>query len=81
MSQATYHSDRGEKSALLLIKANKFEFGFKPAYVPRDAVSEHEVGDTFSIPGGYKLVPFVDGETGEVRTTKNGEPLHVLSWD
>lgn len=80
MALAKYHSERGEKSALLLVKANKFQFVPSCAYVPREAVADHEVGDEFYIPDGYSLAPMV-GEDGEVRTTKDGEPLHTLIWE
>lgn len=80
MDTAIYHSDRGEKSALLLVKANKFEFSAKPAYVPRTAVQGHEIGDEIQIPDGYEFKELIDVKTGEVLTTKNGEPLHTLSW-
>jgi hypothetical protein len=80
MALATYHSDRGEKSALIMVKANKFEFSPRPAYVSRKGVEGLEVGDSFQIPDGYKFVDIVDSETGEIRTTKDGIPLQTLVW-
>ena len=90
--KAVFHSIRGEKSALCIVRANDFEFSGKPVYLPREAVlkavglkSEEMVAGevynkTFNLPDGGKLVPIVDGETGEIRTTTNGETLHQLAW-
>ena len=88
MAIAKFHSLRGEKSALLLVKANLLEFGSKPVYAPRAgvaAISKKELtADTepfeFEIPDGYTLVPIVDIETGEARTTESGEPLMQLQY-
>lgn len=80
MAQATFHSFRGEKSALVLIKANAFVFQATPVYVPADAVQGMEKGDRFEIPDGYQLVPIVDIETGEVRTSKDGSTLYMLGY-
>lgn len=35
MAIARFHELRGQNSALILVKANEFVFGFTPAYVPR----------------------------------------------
>lgn len=80
MALATYHSDRGESSALVMVKANKFEFSAKPAYIPREAVAGLNVGDTFELPDGFRFVEKIDYKTGEVQTTKEGVPLHILVW-
>ena len=80
MALAKFHSNRGEKSALILVRANKFSFESKPAYVPRAAVEGMVEGEEFEIPGGFQLVEWVDYETGEVRKTESGEPLHILVW-
>lgn len=85
MAIAKFHSFRGEKSALILVKANAFQMSASPAYVPADAVravlgDEPEEGADFEIPDGFKLSPMVDSETGEVRTTKDGQTLHTLVW-
>lgn len=86
---AKFHSLRGEKSALILIKANAFQFSSTPVYVPRQAVADAvgvktpddiEDGASFSIPDGYTLVPIVDGETGETRTAQDGSPLLQLQY-
>lgn len=79
MAFAKYHSDRGEKSALLLVKANKFVFAATPVYVPREAVAGLKVGDSLEIPDGFKLIDMVD-QDGVVRTTEDGQPLKVLAY-
>ena len=79
MAHATFHSLRGDKSALILIKANAFVFSATPVYVPKTAVSHLKEGDTFEIPDGFKVTDMVDSD-GEVRTTKDGEPLKVLVY-
>lgn len=80
MAKLIYHSDRGQKSALCLVKANAFQMSASPVYVPREAVAGMKKGDSIDIPDGYKLKPIVDGETGEVRTAKNGAQLNTLTW-
>lgn len=86
---AKFHSLRGEKSALILIKASAFQFSSTPVYVPRQAVADAvgvktpediEEGSTFPIPDGYTLVDIVDGDTGEVRTASDGSPLKQLQY-
>ncbi|MEX0598018.1 MAG: hypothetical protein WD512_16130 [Candidatus Paceibacterota bacterium] len=80
MAVAKYHSDHDEKSALLLLKPNAFQFDHTPVCVPREAVGNAEVGSMVEIPEGYTIVPLVDIETGEVRTAKNGAELKTLQW-
>lgn len=85
MAIATFHSFRGEKSALILVKANIFQMSASPAYVPKEAVvsvlgAEPEANSTFEIPDGFRLIPMVNGETGEVSVTTTGETLHTLAW-
>jgi hypothetical protein len=80
MAIAKLHSLRGEKSALIMLKPNKFQFSPTPVYIPRAAVEGLKEGDEFNIPDGYKVVDIVDSETGEVRTTKTGEALKTLVW-
>lgn len=85
MAIAKFHSFRGEKSALILVKANAFAFSASPVYVPKDAVigilgEEPEEGAEFDIPDGYKLVDMVDPESGEVRTAKDGSALKILAY-
>ena len=75
---ATYHSDRGDKSALLLVQSNKFSYEKTPVYVPRTAVEGLEYGEQVEIPDNCQIVEWVDFETGEVRTTEDGQSLHVL---
>ena len=79
MAQAIFHSLRGEKSALLLVKANPFVFSSSPVYVPKDAVAGLSQGDTIEIPDGYTLVPMLN-QDGTERTTNDGTPLKVLSY-
>lgn len=88
MAQATFHSLRGEKSALILIQKNSLEFSKSPVYVPRAGIKdfagksaeELKKGDTFEIPDGFRLVDMIDPETEEPRTTKDGEHLKVLAY-
>lgn len=80
MAIAKFHSNRGTKSALILVKANKYVFNWSCAYVPRASVEGMEAGTEFQIPDGYKLVPIVDTETGEIRVTKSGEQLNMLAY-
>jgi hypothetical protein len=80
MAIAKFHSFRGEKSALILVKKNAFVFGWSCAYVPRVALPSDIVeGTEFAIPDGYTLVDMI-GEDGTVRVTKDGECLKVLSY-
>lgn len=72
-----FHSLRGEKSALMLIK-DSFAFSSTPVYIPRTAVTDMKAGDTIPFPKGYKTAPIVDVETGEVRTAENGNALLQL---
>ena len=69
-----------EKSALILVKANKFQMSWTPVYVPAAAVEGMQPEEESTLPDGYSLVPIVDVETGEVRTAKDGSPLHTLCW-
>ena len=68
------------KSALIIVKANKFQTVWTPAYVPAAAVEGMNPDEEGYLPDGYSLVPIVDIETGEVRTAKDGSPLHTLCW-
>lgn len=89
-AKAYVHSLRGEKSALIGVKKSSLQFGWDHCYVPRKAVDqytskvneegeENEEYDTFEIPSNFTLVDMRD-EEGDVRTTKNGEPLKVISF-
>ena len=89
MAIGTFHSLRGEKSALVMVKANDLVMSADPVYVPRSAVVarckvEDEKaltkGMEFAIPDGYRLVDIMDIETGEVRTTKDGAHLKTLAY-
>ena len=79
MASAIFHSLRGEKSALLLVKANAFVFSSSPVYVPRDAVAGLSQGDTIEIPDGYTLIDMVN-EAGITCTTEDGITLKVLRY-
>ena len=68
------------KSALILVKANKFQMAWSPVYVPSAAVEGMNPDEEGTLPDGYSLVPIVDIESGEVRTAKDGSPLHTLVW-
>lgn len=81
MATAKFHSFRGEKSALIFVKANAFVFTGTAVYVPKEAIPAGiNEGDSFEIPDGYKVVPMVDAESGEVRTAKDGSQLHILAY-
>jgi len=81
MAIAKFHSFRGTKSALILVKANAFVFSSTAVYVPKDAIpADMTEGSSFEIPDGYTIAPMVDPITGEVRTTEKGEPLHILMY-
>ena len=81
MAIAKFHSLRGEKSALVLIKANAFVFTPTAVYIPKVALPANiKEGEEFAIPDGYKIVDLVDVESGEVRTAKNGSPLKQLEY-
>jgi len=81
MATAKFHSFRGTNSALIIVKANAFVFGGTAVYVPKAAIpASLKEGEEFAIPNGYTVVPMVDPVTGEVRTTKDGQPLHILAY-
>lgn len=88
MAIATFNSLRGEKSALIMVKANPLCISAEAVYVPRAGVTffaKKDVdtlvkGDTFEIPDGYKLEDFIDPTTKLPRTTKDGEVLKVLVY-
>ena len=81
MAIAKFHSFRGANSALILVKANAFVFNGTAVYVPKDAIPAGlDEGGSFEIPDGYRIEQFVDPISGEVRTTKDGEPLHILTY-
>lgn len=91
MALATFHSVRGDKSALIMVKSNPLEFGATPVYVPRDGVAHFagmdiadiEKGHPFEIPDGYSLVDImVTDEDDNVvpATTKDGVVLKKLQY-
>ena len=94
MAKAKFHSLRGEKSALIGISPNEFQFGNTFVYVSRAGVLKAigkkdsdfekdtnywEDEHVFDIPDGYKIVPIVD-EDGVIRTAKDGSELKTLVW-
>ena len=79
MAIGTFHSFRGEKSALILVKANKLVFQTTPVYVPKDACEGMVKGDFIDVPDNYMLIPMVSAD-GEPRTTTDGEPLYMLGY-
>lgn len=79
MAIATFHSFRGEKSALILVQANKFTFTKECVYVPKKACEEMIEGQEFEIPDGFKLVDMIDSD-GVVRTTTEGKTLKMLAY-
>lgn len=92
MAKAKYHSLRGKNSALILIKENAFVFTATAVYVPKDSIPAKALAITntedkdnpdriFDIPDGFKVVDFIDFESGEVRTTEDGKNvLKVLAY-
>ena len=79
MALATFHSFRGEKSALILLKENPFSFETIPVYVPKEPCIGMEKGHSFEIPDGYKLIPMVDSD-GIPRASEDGSILQTLSY-
>lgn len=92
--KATFNKlSKSEKSALIMIKVNSFQFGATPVYVPTGAVLEAldlpsadklEKGMEFEIPSGFELVDII-GEDGTIRTTDpqdGSAPVNLkqLSW-
>ena len=76
---AEFHSLKGEKSALVLVKRHAFEYDATPAYVPRtsaafmfdvpiDQLGDEHKGLMVNIPDNYAFKPMVSKD-GEVRTT------------
>ena len=80
MAQVTFHSNRGEKSALVLLKPNAFQFASVPVYLARKPFEGATAGQVFDIPEGYRIIDLVDIETGEARKTETGENLKTLVW-
>jgi hypothetical protein len=70
-----FHSLRGEKSALILVKKPGV-FSGTPVYVARDLVAGMEPGDVARLQMDYTAVPWI--VDGEARTAKNGQQLLIL---
>lgn len=87
MAIATFNSFRGERSALCMVRPNKFSYksDARPAYIAKDAFPEDIVkGTDVEIPDGYKFVPMVDKDgnacTTEPKDGTEPQPLYRLSW-
>lgn len=81
MSVLTFHSFRGEKSALVYIQ-DDFSFELTWLYVPKRAFGDSPIkGETTRDVdmSQYDIVPIVDLDTGEVRKAKDGSVLKTLS--
>lgn len=80
---AKFHSERGTKTALIMVKANPLVISMSPCYVTREGVeyyagkptSDLEKGDTFEIPDGFKLstMPELDEEGNTIVDPETGE--------
>ena len=70
-----FHSLRGEKSALILVKKPGV-FSGTPVYVARDLVAGMNPGDVARLQMDYPAVPWI--VDGEPRLTKTGETLLIL---
>ena len=70
-----FHSLRGEKSALILVKKPGV-FSGTPVYVARDLVTGMQPGDVARLQMDYTAIPWI--VDGEARTAKSGEPLLIL---
>ncbi len=81
MATAIFHSNRGDKSALILVKNHALELTATPCYVSRQGIpSGVEEGDSFDIPDGFSLIPMLGEDNETPRTTKNGEVLLQLTY-
>ena len=70
-----FHSLRGEKSALVLVKKPGV-FSGTPIYVARDLVAGMDPGDVSRLQMDYTAIPWI--VDGEERKAKNGEQLLIL---
>lgn len=70
-----FHSLRGEKSALILVKKPGV-FSGTPVYVARDLITGMQPGDVARLQMDYNAVPWI--VDGEARLAKNGEQLLIL---
>lgn len=70
MATAIFHSNRGTKSALLLVKNHALELRSTPCYVSRQGIPAGvQEGESFEIPDGFSLVP-MRNEDNTPRTTE-----------
>lgn len=72
-----FHSLRGEKSALILIKKGKACFTGTPVYVPRTFVEGMKEGESGKLDTDYVLVPMVNADAEPLKTS-TGEQLYML---
>jgi hypothetical protein len=90
MAHITFNRlSESQKSALIQVKSNPLEMGNGIfCYVAATGVSHYmnkpidkvKKGDQCIIPDGFKLIPIVDQDTGEIRTYENGEELLQLTY-
>ena len=73
MALITFHSERSDKSSLVMYKGSEFEFSGTPVYIPKMSWPNAKQGDVKEIPA-MNLVPLTDKD-GEERTAKNGSVL------
>lgn len=73
----TFHSLRGERSALILVKRGKAVFAGIPVYVPRSFVEGMKEAQEGIMDTDYTMVPMVS-EDGEPRVTTTGVQLYML---
>lgn len=78
MRTATFHSLRGQSSALLMVHENEFLFSAVPVYCPRTAVQGLVPGDTLTIPDNLRIVDFKDKD-GNPRTSTSGARLKTFA--
>lgn len=78
MATATFHSFRGKKSALILLRESDWSFEMTPVYVPKEKCIGLEKGALIEIPDGFRIVPIIDIETGKPRTAEDGSILNTL---
>ena len=75
--QAIYHSDRGEKMALFMVKSHGICAGMRPVYGSRSAVADKEIGAVISLPPTVQIVDMV--RDGAVVTTEEGVVLQEFA--
>ena len=69
-----------KKSALISVKKNAFQLNGTIGYISAEPLKGKKKGDSFDLPSGWRVEHRADAETGEVMTTKEGQPLSFLTW-